>query len=1619
MKNSFLKYIFLIVLLLSPFSPLAIQAAEEDLFDNPMVRDEISLKHRPIYFDNEDRIDLDGKTDNGSYLPKDGWLEYHFLSNRRALTGESCAINKLPSSVSVGSWPDNLNALLNDDLDDYCEFNGVVNVGVTVNPLFSIRDRSCYYAKGCEAGFVLIASGVNVLSLDVVKAMAIGFYRDGELVKVVPAKEGQDGSGVTLSLIQVPGSEDACVCVTADAPGVFDEIALDYSGGVTLSAGQNIRVKYGFVGKSRMFTITKNKKNGAVSTDGKTTPFQKYNEDNDNRRADLDYVKGWNPFALGLPIPVLNRELEKFIDEDLDNYMSLTPILAIGYQGGGKFMMKDPEIPDREIFDAGTEVGFCYDFGGALSLDAGSFLNIVLFDRNGNKVSEETVSAGVLGLSVAKGGGGSTSIIAKVPFSGAEIRFLTVLSVDLGGIFLKYAYVREKADIRHHCPINPSMDTPICIGNQEYHLRSNPAVSVTWTIERQPEGGHATVTPDGYAKGIEPIYIKDEKGDVIGVEQEYVFRAQAADGCFDLVTLTADGFATSECQRPMVNPIDEAGNPVEDYVVDAHAEGVDGSLITIDDIKNPENILKDDNSYASYVGGLKLANHIPIIGIRRTAGNIWDFPADRTSPNMRVGFIVESAVEGLNLSVLDLYHISLYKTDSEGKQVRVYDHLIDENNTISADIGGANKALKVRFSISVPNIDEHGDEMVFNQMILWVSGVADVKLGELRIYNAFWEWEDEDSDCADIMGCSTTVLSTSDTHTTLDFNRMVMGEGVSVATVINDLDNMVDDDMESYTTIFKTVGVSGVTIAVNLGRTLDYRHQLGIVTDNNTYLAGVKLADVIQVKTLYRGEETGDIFNDWNVVDANVAGFGDKKYIIISPKYMYDEVLLTFVGTVNVLNDIRVYGLFVRGDADGDGMPDCLDSQPCSDLITSIEVNEICVGDDIYVTATGSPGFYPISFNAPLTEDEETDTKSMKIEIKETQNGGKGVFKYPFSTGKAGVYQVVIYNQDGAPIRSASYKVHPDNTQWLTTATTSDWTKWDNWTNGSPYCCTNVVIPSNATVYPDLSGSVTDGDEYCCNLIHFEPGAEVNRVTRLNYNRVWAELALSPNRYHLLSAPLQSMYSGDMFIPGDMSGIHSADYFTPLNSETSPQNRFNPTIYQRLWARTAKGRLWAGKQEVDIATVREQLSESLSTEWSSAFNHLSTPYSPGMGFSLWVDNGELPDNIDFRFRFPKEHTSYNYFSDFDREMLDMSESLSRENVGRFIYESNPDISPMDVIKIKTDDDRYNEFRYNDRLLYDFPGNEGELHFTVSSQSPTNVFLFGNPFMSRIDVGEFIAGNDDLISAVMFYDGNTIRKVAADENGSILGLDRFPSISPMQAVYVTTIGEPTDQLSIRITPDMLGPVTNAEAGKQAALRINLNGNGNTATMTVTEGSHSMISEALIENEVAPSLAIYSVDNGKAFDFLPENERIPLTIIKKPEEEAYLSFDSFNGVDREDYRIIDLVACKEYTLDHDIPLPVEMGSTSGRFILVSFKAPSAIGNTQDDSDIIVNAANGILHVASHGDRITSINIYTLDGKVIANQMVRNAYEVSLSVPQGVCVVEVTTANGSGQKFKLIVN
>lgn len=1610
-NSNFYKFIFLVLLVFMAL-PSFSQGVEpkndntSPYFESAEVRDLFKDCKKPIWTD--DWKDLPSEHPDGVDFQDDSKyynMKFRRLRNRRALTGDPCSVNKLIGVVGVGSWVKDLGALTDEDLDNYAQVNAIVKAGVTADPMVSVRDIDNYYSRGTVAGFAIVASsGSSVLSLDIIKALSIGFYRDGKLQGVKAVREGQDGTLITLKLIQIPGSSDVCALLTAKSDWLFDEVSLDCSGGVQADVANLYKIKYAFVGSESEFPITITDENGTGGIDAYNEHFK-----DENKKIEFGSMKGWNPVLLGIPFPFTSDHAKKMYDSDTTNVAVITPILSVGYQGGAKFMVNNAVNSNAEAFDAGMEVGYKYNMAGALALKAGAWINILLFDRNGNKVQEETISAQVLGLSLIQANSGMISVKSKVPFSGCEIRFLTVLSVDVGGIGIHYGFVRAAPDVYHHCDIRPTISSNVCESQTSFRLRSNSGVSVTWALSGAwsltgqdiMNSTSVKVTPDGHVYNM-------TKG-------KYTFRATAKDGCSDETTITVGSFndGNTPCGNPLVNGMDNPKDSI--YALTDKIYQSSGSLLSISKLKNPWNILnKDDNTYAEYISGLNLADNLCIIGIKRVDGKLIYDATDRHDDETteeavkraapkRIGFVVEANATVLNLHALQFLQIRCY---NKGKEV--YRHLISENNAIGAGVAGSDRVQKIRYSIEVPATDGDGKQIQMDEFQLWNSGVLNLGGSVLRIYYAFIE--EASDDCSSPLACGSLVLSNRNSHTVINADETKFGGTVNVLAIDDNLGYLVDGDLNTYMAVANTVSVGvGQTFAVKMGRTLDYHHQLGVIIDNKTFLAAVKVGGWITFSTYKDGKPTGDEYTDWKVIGAKVAGYGDKNILFFQPKNAYDEIRFTVANIVGLLDVQKFYGLVVRGDVDNDGIPDCKDDCSCTDEVEDIAVNQVCVGDDITVTASGLPGaqYY-------LVFDDKSAGKNGVVDMVATSATQNNI-AYTYTTTTPGEYQLTFYDGSGTPLSSVVYKVHPLQTRWLTTASNNEWNKWDNWSDGSPYCCTDAIISSDANVFPVL-GTAEHPADYCCKDIFFEPRTAVENITSLNYRKAWVEMELKPNMYYNLSAPLKQMYTGDMFVP---TGAYPACFET-LTEQNCAENRFNPSIYQRLWATAAPGKI-ALKDGNGGITLGDNTLGVLETKWSRHFNAVAKEYAAGEAFSLWVDNGTLPADRTFRIRLPKTHNLYHYYNDYDHEEMG-KEQVEKDplQIYRFVYETGAEGNLKAVYKYKSEGKEVSE----ERTV--FVGQD-QYQITLKSDVPTNTFMLGNPFMSHLDLEKFLAVNTNVASVSMQLakSEQTVAMVA----GTTLSTGGTQTVAPMQSFYLTTNTEPSPSATILLTKEMINNKGTSEdkgEGKMPGLRVRVESLTNGSQSAALLLTHEAVAAADINSAAAPTIMdgeakadvkVFGINSGNGFDIMPLADITPLGIYLSKSDSISIKVESENGADANEYVLHDNLTNTDYAVGNS--LTVAGAETSlGRFVI---KKANAIGTSVDHvhGDMSIMQEGQYVVVRSADNNLSGVEIVDTNGILVSKAHGEATNQLRTRIAHGIQVVRITMAHGERKSYKMMFN
>lgn len=825
-----------------------------------------------------------GKSEKKVWQDSDPSKENYF-NNRRALVGPGCTINSIGDGVQVVSGTANLQNLCNDDLDDYATIPALADVTVLGSPIISVKDNQHYYAGGTEAGFVICAkSEASILTLDLAQFYKIQFLKDGEKVdKPQLISTGKSVTGLGLSLLTIPGSDQVNKLYTATAPGNFDEIKLVQCG-VDADVLSAINIKYAFVGKAREYTITNNTKNG----------ISKYAEEQGRKTFTLD-AQGQKPtHTFG---EVSRGDV---IDANLNNgYAAVTAVL-VPVSTPVTVVAKPSD--DKEAFPKGTEVGFKINGLDVAKLSIGDGAELTLFNKDNQEIGTYKLSSTVLGIGVLKANKDG-EIVMKAPaaFSAVKIYF-TGVGIKIGGTTVNYAFVRMAPDAAsHHCPINATSSRDVSGSVNQFQLQHNDTVQVEWSIVDRPTGSNVELnTETGLVSNLD-------------IPGKYVFKATVlkdegrSEKCYELTTLNYA--PTYVAEEHGVNILVNKEGEEPKYVL---SDKFGGGLIQISDrMMNRSAILTTSlNDFAYRQPDVELAANTGLVGIKTADGSNF---ADGLNGNarafngkMKVGFVVSVKATGLDADVLNLYNIKLY---NKGKEVT--GDVTTNWDAISAGLIGKEETRKMCLNVEVPA------GCAFDEIVLYKTGVLSADLSQLNIYYAYVaDAEADNATTNPVYGAQ--VVSTNNTNASIDFANTKMFSVANIGNGYDELGNLVDESLDTYLTLPLGVDLGGSTISVNMGKVVDKGQQLVMVTQNLALGLGVSLGEGLKLTTYLDGAEQEEL-TSWKVLGADVIGSKGDSYAVLNPIKSFDQVRITPVKALSALGNLQIKGFALRTDMNDDG----------------------------------------------------------------------------------------------------------------------------------------------------------------------------------------------------------------------------------------------------------------------------------------------------------------------------------------------------------------------------------------------------------------------------------------------------------------------------------------------------------------------------------------------------------------------------------------------------------------------------------------------------------------------------------------------------------------------------
>ena len=1134
----------------------------------------------------------------------------------------------------------------------------------------------------------------------------------------------------------------------------------------------------------------------------------------------------------------------------------------------------------------GSEVGYYTTGGGLASISLGA-TKLNAYDTSDNNPQSINTESGI-GVSALAGGAREFSmILTKKDTRRLELDLPSGINL-LSAVQVHYAYSRDPVEIDVSSYFTIGNDT---ISTDYYNLPTPSDGTVSYSLISWPSGATSPSISGNHMTGmtvngdyaVKAVYTREEKETSWSYAVIHRNKKEAEAGCNTMM-------------------INTSGNKGQYTVVES--SGSQGGISLFNKINNRQNLVDGDyTNYAEATNVLSLIQFGSLAGVHSSQDI-----ALQGGGKTRVGFVMQTNNQLLGADVLKFFFIRLYK---DGKEV--FSGLTAENDAVGVGLVG-NDGSKLRFYVET--------DRTFDQVELWTAGLLNVNLNTFRLYYAFYE----PVTCEEYAGTSEACMEmiTAQKHgATINYAETKSSSVASVGATTNNLSYVIDNSQQTAASIVAGVSlISRSTVAVKFN-SIRGGQPLGAILRMPGYVLNASVLQNVTIAAYNGGQAVASESTSSGLASIEVISDAGLAYMEVTPLQDYNEVRISFPSLADALETVWLSGFYIRPDANGNGIPDCaeeLEVQGEIDIVYRDITEHVCVDETTYlgnvrISVDAKPELlgteltftcYPYNGNGQKIEQEAA--------LQQDNNGY--FFELSLPVGDYSISGLSTYNGLRA-------QVHPLKTTWKRNALDTDWNNWNNWTDGSPWGCTNVVIPAGATRYPNLNawGSVDKfyGGNYCAN-IHFEPGAAVLNTQYLEYDCAYVEMEVQSGMYHMISTPLHGMVTGDMFVSPEMPA-----YFTPLNGATYREVRHNPVVRQKMYSRA-----------VTTATSGTDPNGTVvaTADWSRTFNAVAQPYEQAQGIKMMVGNDW---GTSYRLRFPKAYTEYNYYTLsggwVKKETLPEG---ARNMNGKFAYE---------VIGFN-------------------PENAGS-SFTFelrNEEQGATCFVAGNPFMSYLDIKTFLTENKQSVQAIRIIDSKNIFggeeglvRISLGENGDLsfdVAGEQSNTIAPLQAFYVEVSGDyASDNVNITYTSNMFvqpSASTATRSSRSASvptageMKISaVSGNSVSSCSLLRSAGASDAYNAkedivsLIDEDFMPKVKVYTVADKRALDIqkMSNATRVGLGfMVKDGSQQTEFTLDY--GSNWKGWTLVDKQTGKRYLLD-GTSLTVNAGamkSNDGRFYLV---------------------------------------------------------------------------------------
>ena len=516
-----------------------------------------------------------------------------------------------------------------------------------------------------------------------------------------------------------------------------------------------------------------------------------------------------------------------------------------------------------------------------------------------------------------------------------------------------------------------------------------------------------------------------------------------------------------------------------------------------------------------------------------------------------------------------------------------------------------------------------------------------------------------------------------------------------------------------------------------------------------------------------------------------------------------------------------------------------------------------------------------------------------------------------------------------------------------------------------------------------------------CDQIYFKPGGELLNQCYLIYNKAWVEKEMKPNTWYALTSPLQDTYAGDIYVPA-ASGRQESEAFEPILFSSSVNNRVTSPVYQRSWddASAKEVTLGGSYDAYDYAgtgiTFENQSLNALSAHWSHVYNQVDRKYLPLEGVAIKMgdkytvgDAGTSASASDMLLRLPKADTQYIY-AEALQQQNSLSASVDKQNAHRLVVNADAQENALGKMNYKL----------------------------VQLQDGNNYYLVGNPYMATLSMYKFLKANPSLQSSFYVYENGVLKLYdKLDMSTTTYESKNDVKISPMQSFFVRLKdGQSASQLNftsaMTVDREVFGGVKTTSDEEQNLTTLTLTA----AALGYRSRSKIVIDAAASENydetedgqllydaQLQDVPVVYTVagDEAVALNTLPDVDWLPLGVVGKSSSVG-LKIDGISRLSSPLY-LYDAATRKYQELKEEEEVKVQ-ANEHGRYFLTQTRSTTGIEDAEvGESDVkIYSPARGLIVVSKvGGPLLNKVEVYTLDGKLVAAKKAEGAVSVSIPV------------------------